>query len=257
MLPISKAKSKLIRSLHQKKFRFKEGLYLAPGRKILEEALQNSQDIEWVICREGETLDGFEGIDSEKTFSADEKTFRELSGQVNPEGVLTVLRIPGPEQFLNVNSADEMPSIDGHALLLDDIRDPGNLGTLIRTADWMGFEAIVCSAGTVDVFNAKVLRSSMGSVFRVRIIYLKEFVSWVEKVAESVWVADLDGEAADRMNMSERPFLLLGNEANGVSEELRGVSGICKVHIPQFGGGESLNVAASGAILSWEMKRKR
>lgn len=253
MVPISKAKSKLIRSLHQKKFRYKEGLFIAPGRKIVEEALNTGQSVEWVICQNGQTIDG---IDSDKVFSADERTFRELSGQVNPEGILAVLRIPGPDQFLNLISASDMPEIRGSALLLDDVRDPGNLGTLIRTADWMGFEAVVCSSGTVDIFNPKVLRSSMGSIFRVQVICLREFSSWIDKVAESVWVADLEGEAADAIDLRERPFLLLGNEANGVSEELRGISGIRKVHIPQFGGGESLNVAASGAILTWEMRRR-
>lgn len=254
MTPISKAKSKLIRSLHQKKFRYKEGLFIAPGRKIVEEALKSGQSVEWIVCQEGQTVNE---ANPEIVFSADEKTFRELSGQVNPEGVLAVIRIPDADRFMNLDSVSEMPVISGSALLLDDVRDPGNLGTLIRTADWLGFETVVCSAGTVDVFNPKVLRSSMGSVLRVRVLCIREFSSWVKTVAESVWVADLEGEAVDQLDLGTRPFLLLGNEANGVSEDLQGIPGIRAVHIPQFGGGESLNVAASGAILAWEMRKNR
>jgi TrmH family RNA methyltransferase len=255
MLPLSKAKLKLFRSLLKKKHRKAEGLFLIAGRKLVQEALGSAWPVEWIIVAEHASAENWP---EDKVLTTDEATLRELSGQVHPEGVVAVVRMPGAAQYAECKSANEVPEISGMAFLLQDIQDPGNLGTLIRTADWMGFSTIVCSQGTVDAFNPKVLRSSMGSIFRVQVFYVNEFAAWVEENAARTLVADMQGTSPGHIPQLDRyPFVLLGNEANGVHPDLAQLPGIIRVSIPRFGAAESLNVATAGAILAWEMAQAR
>ncbi|MEM6269989.1 MAG: RNA methyltransferase [Bacteroidota bacterium] len=254
MVPLSKAKRKLFRSLQQKKFRQREGRFLLPGKKLLGEALRAGWPVEWVVATEGTVV---AEVPPDRILGTDISTLRELSGQVQPEGIVAVVRIPPEKSYSQISQAAEMPPLTGPAFVLDGVSDPGNLGTLIRTADGMGFEAIIAGPGTADIFNPKVLRSSMGSIFRLRVIYLADLPGWLNAVAERVCIADMGGIPLPEPRFLNRPFIVLGNEANGVSPAIKALPGTLPVSIPGRGGAESLNVAVSGAVLAWEMMRAR
>jgi len=140
-------------------------------------------------------------------------------------------------------------------LVLDEVRDPGNLGTLIRLCDWYGIEHLICSEQTVDCFNPKVVQATMGSLTRVNLVYT-DLETYLSKQKLPVYGAFMDGENVYRSQLPEEAILVLGNEANGVSaavsEKIQQ-----KISIPQFGSSttESLNVAIAGAILVSEFKR--
>ena len=241
MKNLSKAKLKLFTSLQLKKFRYAKGRYFVEGKKMLEEAVKSHAPIDSVIFLEEQTslVNSFK-LDPEILFLASPSDFQTLSTQQNPEGILTILRIPA------LNTEPEGPGF-----LLDRIQDPGNLGTIIRTADWFGLKSILCSPGTVDCYNPKVLRSSMGSIFRVKVIYLSDFEEFIRKNAAEIIAADLKGIPLPSLPPNKFPYLLMGNEANGLSDEIRNIEGLNFVHIPGKGGAESLNVGISAGILAY------
>lgn len=139
-------------------------------------------------------------------------------------------------------------------LALDDIRDPGNLGTLLRIADWYGFQQIICSPTTAELYNPKVLHASMGSFTRVTVWY-QDLANFLPKLQRPVHGAYLDGDNVHELSFSEQGVLLMGNEANGISPALASLV-TQKVHIPQFGGAESLNVAAATAVICDNLRRQ-
>ena len=138
-------------------------------------------------------------------------------------------------------------------LILDRMNDPGNLGTVLRTADWFGIQNIFCSQDTVDCYNPKVVQSSMGSVFRVNVHYLplKELLTDLMKCKISVFAADMNGEKA-HPSVFNKGGLLLGSESHGIDPDLF-LSGVKKITIPKYGSAESLNVGVAGGILMWMM----
>jgi TrmH family RNA methyltransferase len=252
MLPISKAKLRTFASLQTKKYRQKHGLFVIEGKKMVREALVSGFSIEAILIIEDRQEDNdlqFESVLPDKVFAASPTDFQQISSLQSPEGVLAILRLP--ETYLQTHSLSQLPP--GKGLLLDEIQDPGNLGTLIRTADWFGIDQIICRKGTVDCFNPKVLRSSMGSIFRVNIIYVNVWERPIQASAQRVWLADMEGEALDKAIFGAEDWLLLGNEANGVDEKLKALPEIRKVHIPGRGGAESLNVGVAGGILMSRM----
>jgi TrmH family RNA methyltransferase len=251
MRPISKAKLKTFTSLQAKKYRYQHGLFLVEGKKMLAESLSSGWSIHAVVLETGfleHNESAAEGLPSDRSFVADARTFKQLSTQAHPEGVLTILELP---------SADLPPTRlpAGQGLLLERIQDPGNLGTLIRTADWYGLPEIICSPGTVDAFNPRVLRSSMGSIFRVKVSYAKEWEALLQEGAKRVWLADMAGQAAEAAPMDAQSWILLGNEAQGISERSRALSGLRRLTLPRHGGAESLNVAVAGGILCHLLKK--
>lgn len=250
MAHLSKAKLKLFASLHQKKYRYQHRLFLAEGRKLVSELLRSGLKVEAVVLREGgEEIDG-----EHELYWAKDADFERLSTQVSPEGVLAIVHFPQGDQLQERNAWEQAPT--GPGFMLDDIRDPGNLGTLLRTADWFGFERVLCSKACVDPFHPKVVRASMGALFRVKLVLVEDFGKTVMAQAEHVWVADMDGENAAAVDLGKRPWLLIGNEANGVRAEIRENPGLRRISIPRFGEGESLNAGVSGAILAalWRIK---
>lgn len=138
-------------------------------------------------------------------------------------------------------------------LALDDVRDPGNLGTLLRIADWYGFDEVVCSTTTVDLFNPKVLHASMGSFTRVPVWY-QDLEGFLEKTDRPVFGAYLEGDSVHSFAFPDKGVLLMGNEAKGIAPNLTPHVGH-KIHIPQFGGAESLNVAAATAVICDNIRR--
>lgn len=247
MLPLSKAKLKFFVSLQRKKYRTLHRMFLAEGQKVLQEALRSSYQLEMMVIREGEALTDFPELPSDKIRVAGKDDFQKLSTQVQPEGFIGIFHFPEPPLYQSIDRLESAPALP--ALLLDDLRDPGNLGTLIRTADWFGFPSLICSSATAEVFNPKVVRAAMGSLFRLQITYLNDFSGFVENHVDQIWSADMNGTDISEIKLSERPMLLMGNEANGLSPEIRAIPNLEKVSIPQFGKGESLNVGIAAGIL--------
>ncbi len=248
---LSKAKLKLFASLHQKKYRYQHRMFLAEGQKMLSEALASDLAIEAVIVRETESIPSI----PHPTFATDSATFERLSTQVNSEGIITVLHFPDSQQFQTLESLETIPP--GPGLVLDDLRDPGNMGTLIRTADWFGFQTLICSRGTVDPFNPKVVRAAMGSLFRLRIIQVADLDTTLQHLQVDLWVADMEGQPLPEVNLQDRPFILIGNEANGVRDSARQLPQAQRITIPRLGQAESLNAGVAGSILAalWRLEK--
>ncbi len=239
-----KSQVKYIQSLGHKKFRDADGVFVSEGPKIVLELLQ-SNNVELIQCYALESwLDVHRGIEKgrEQCFiSIDEKDLERISFHSKPNQVLAVFGKPTFEKLRRTENL---------TLLLDTIQDPGNLGTIIRTADWFNVKQIVCSEETVDVFNPKVIQSAMGSVVRVEVIYtnLLEFLQSNKEVP--VFAASLEGANLDEQIVISGGMLLMGNESKGIASELQALATKC-IRIPGKGNAESLNVAvATGILLS-------
>ena len=254
MPQLSRAKLKLFASLHQKKYRRQEGLFLAEGKKMVEEAFKSPVEVQAVVYLKGQEVEWPGGFSEEKVYEADRDQIKRLSGQVHPEGVLAVLSIPPVPHYQHLKQLPSPPP--GPAFLLDNLQDPGNLGTLLRTADWFGFQQVICSSDTADVFNPKVVRASMGSLFRLHIAYVEDFEGCVRENAERIWMADMAGAPLDEATLPGRDLVLMGNEAKGIRPELRSLPGIAPLTIPRTGAAESLNVGVAAGIIAamWRMQ---
>lgn len=242
MESLSKAKLKLFSALQHKKYRQQHGLFLVEGKKMVAEALHSDYPVETVVVREN--VGELENLVQNKeinAFSLSEVDFGKLSSVKNPEGVLAVVQMP------------ETPKVfppPGKAILLYNLQDPGNLGTIIRTAAWFGIRNIICSSDTVDVFNPKTLRATMGAVFSTQVHYLNDFEEMLHAHAEKVLVADLSGTPVSGALPQGRDWILIGNEANGLPENILSIPGLEAIRIPG-GGTESLNAAVSAGILAF------
>lgn len=244
MEALSKAKVKLFASLNLKKFREEHGLFLIEGRKMVAEALAQNLVPEAIILRSDYEWEG-QSIENFPVFVANTQDFERVSGQKNPEGVLAVMKMAhfAPQE-----------STDTPSLLLWNMQDPGNLGTLIRTADWFGIRQVICTTDTVDCYNPKVLRASMGSIFRVKVKYVSDMEAFVRENAGTTAIADLSGTPLPQAQLGRCHYLLIGNEANGVPDAIREIPGLERVFIPGRGNAESLNAAISAAILCYAWK---
>ena len=237
----SKSQKKFIRNLRLKKNRQKEKLFIAEGEKVVQELLNSSLRLHSLYT----TGAGFP-IKQEQQTLITPGELQQISNLSAPQGVLALFHIP----------RTSLSDADGLILALDEVQDPGNLGTIIRMCDWFGIRQLVCSKGTVDCYNPKVVQASMGSIARVHIHYtlLPEFL---ENQDKPVYGAFLEGENVYSQQLSSEAILVMGNEANGISAPVaRQISRA--LHIPQFGElqeTESLNVATATAILLSEFRR--
>ena len=239
---ISSARIKFIKSLSQKKFRDSEGLFVVEGEKLVNEALASSFEVESVY----------------RTEEIGEAAMARISSLSSPSPALALVRRPD-DLF-----QDNLPA-KGLFLALDGIRDPGNLGTILRIADWFGIDAVYASPDTVDVFNPKVVQASMGAIFRVRFHYtdIPAFCTRVLASSGKVYGTFLDGENLYLKELStglEAPsVIVIGNEANGISA----ATAACvsdRLFIPPYPaddpGSESLNAAVATAITVAEFRRQ-
>ena len=253
MLPLSKAKLKFFSSLLIKKYRYRHRMFLVEGKKLCQEALKSSYRVEALIVNEvkemGEILPGgmSEGF---PVYSTTAQVFSSLSTHENPEGILAVVHFP--ETIGGEKKETALHWQRGPGIILDGIQDPGNLGTIIRTADWFGIPYVICLQGTVDIYNPKVLRSSMGSMFRVEIIALKEAELPLASLGSRLCVASMEGLPLSQVAIRPDDFLLLGNEANGISISPTVLPEARWIHIPGTPGAESLNVGVAAGILAWQ-----
>ncbi|MFK5972885.1 MAG: RNA methyltransferase [Flavobacteriaceae bacterium] len=239
---VVKSQIKLIKSLHQKKYRIRYGMFVVEGIKAVTELLDSHFKVYKVYAAEVGELKGKTDFLEIIT----ENEIKQMSSLKNPGKILAVFYIakPRPVDFKD------------WVVALDDVRDPGNLGTIIRLCDWFGIRHLICSSNTVDCFNPKVLQATMGSISRVNILYteLSEFLSNSEL---PVYGAFMNGETVYNTTAPRRGVLVLGNEANGISKEVEALVNV-KICIPQFGErtAESLNVATASAILLSELRRR-
>lgn len=240
---VSKSQIKLIRSLAQKKYRLKNAMFIVEGEKSIREFLSSR----FVLQKLFTTKDCFEVAGSETEFIS-EADLKKISQLKTPQTALAVFSIPKQEAF----------NPQGLIVALDGVRDPGNLGTIIRLCNWFGIQNLICSPDTADAFNPKVVQASMGSLTRVKVVYrdLAEFIGDHENLP--VFGAFMDGENIYHKTLPSEGILVMGNEANGVSEKIERLI-TQRIGIPRFGDSnqtESLNVATATAILLSEFKRR-
>ena len=235
---ISKNQIKNITRLKQKKYRQQDGLFIAEGGKVIKEFLNSTFQLIDLF-----TTETFNVV-NETIIS--EKELQKISCLTNANTALAIFKIPETVAL----------SADGLILALDSVRDPGNLGTIIRLCDWFGVKQLVCSLETVDCYNPKVVQATMGSLTRVK-IYYTDLEQYLKDIKLPIFGAFMEGENVYQTTMPNEAVLVLGNEANGISKTIEGCV-TDKISIPRFGAlqaTESLNVATAGAILLSEFRR--
>lgn len=262
MSPLSKIKHKLYASLSHKKYRQEHRLLIVEGIKMVREALNAEWKVESVIVEEGKAAfipDDIIQHTNVPVLGCENSAFKQLSSQINPEGVLAVVHFPenqpGFGEMLPELSSEILRESPG--FILDNIQDPGNVGTILRIADWFGMKTVICTEGTADILNPKTLRSSMGAVFRVKVIYVQSVFPGILHSPAPVVVADMEGEDLAEIAVTGREWVVLGNEANGVHPEISALSSISKVHISGGGKAESLNVGVAAGIFAYKVCQKQ
>ncbi len=252
---ISKNKIKLIKSLAQKKYRIKENLFLVEGNKMVNELLASDFDIKTIICTK-QFSDSNKNILSEgiETIITSQQEIQKVSLLKTPQQALAVCSIPVPK-YTNIIPQQL-------TLLLDGVQDPGNLGTIIRIADWYGISTIYASPATADIFNPKVIQASMGAFLRVNLCYIKpeEILLEAKNNNIPIYGTFLEGENIYEQTLTKEGIIIMGNEGKGISHNLEKFISQ-KILIPSFPTGqkknsESLNVSIATAIVCSEFKRR-
>lgn len=247
---LSKNKIKYIKSLDLKKNRKKDNVFVAEGHKLVGELLGKFHCV--LLVAKDTWLSQHTDVDADEIVEVTSEELSRISFLKQPQDVLAVFKQPHYLMDTNV-------IYQSLCLALDDIQDPGNLGTIIRIADWFGIEHIFCSQGTVDVFNPKVMQATMGAIARVQIHYcdLQELI--ISHADVPIYGTFLDGNDMYKETLSESGLIVMGNEGNGISQEIS--QRINKrLYIPNYPAdretSESLNVAIATAIVCAEFRRR-
>lgn len=238
---LSKNQIKLINQLNQKKYRKKHQLFFAEGIKTIKELLNSSYELE-ILYTTADVL----FTEKTKTHLISEKELKKISSLTTPQTVLGVFKIPKRK----INPPTNL------SVVLDGIRDPGNLGTIIRLCDWFGIKQLICSTDSVDCYNPKTIQATMGSLARVEVIYT-DLPNFLSKTDLPIYGTFMKGENIYKQNLPEKALIVLGNEANGISSAVEKHINH-KITIPQFGEiqeTESLNVGTATAIVLSEFLR--
>jgi len=239
---ISKSQGKYIQSLGQKKHRDEYAVFIAEGPKLVRELLQQPNVVMEQVFAVEEWLNESKKLLTDVNVSEiTEKELERISQLTTPNQVIAII-----EKFKN----DE-PVVKGKvSLVLDSIQDPGNLGTIIRTADWFGLSQIICSNDCVDMYNPKVVQATMGSIARMNVFYT-ELPAWLKKQKEiRIYASLLEGKEVTKMNGLKEGLIIIGNESKGIHEEVLECANE-RITILKKGRAESLNAAvATGIILS-------
>ena len=248
---------KNIKKLKEKKYRDATGKYIIEGVKLIEEAINENADIESIVvcedCMKEDTLCKklvYE-IAKENIIYVSSNVFNVITDVSNPQGILAVIKRAEKQQKINYN--------EDVIIVLDGIQDPGNLGTILRTVDSANLKQIVVSNETADVFNSKVVRSTMGAIFRVNVIRSDDLVNDLIKMKNhdfNIVVTSLDTDDSIYDIDYTKKVIVIGNEANGVSKEVQEVADN-KVKIPMLGKTESLNASVAAGIMIYEYVRKK
>jgi RNA methyltransferase, TrmH family len=255
---LTKAELKYYSSLNKRKIRENEGKFLIEGGHLIEEILSSkgySDNLEKIFIRNDydndKILDRLKAakVEIEKV---DVKSIERLSDTKSPQGIVGVVKIP-----LELVTADEKL-----ILLLENINDPGNLGTILRTAYWFNVSKVVLGGESVDIYNQKVLRSSQGAVFHIPVLQEKDTAAYLDKMNDKGWKIYLTDLSADVMidsvnfNNENKYLFVFGNEANGISEEILSNEKYERIKIRSYSECESLNVAISTGIVLNEFRSK-
>ena len=232
---------KEINSLKQRKYREQKGLFIVEGERLLSEAHP-----EYVLIKEG-YLGNTDGFDTVYTTSA--ALFDKIADTISPQGILGVCKIPEHD----ISDIPENPFL----VILDRITDPGNMGTIIRTADAAGADGVVLSKGCTDPYNLKTIRSTMGSVFHLPVYMDADICELIKNTDIKTFAAHLKGEkSCFETDMTGGIGILIGNEANGLSDEVSQAADEL-VKIPMPGKAESMNAAVAAGIMIYEAVRQR
>jgi RNA methyltransferase, TrmH family len=249
---LSASKIKWVKALSQKKFRKQEGLFVVEGDKIVKELLQSNWEIIELLALgswfESNTLPG-----KIHGHSISAKELERISSLTTPNQVVAVVRIP-------VNHISTLVLGNNYSLMLDNIQDPGNMGTILRTADWFGINNIICSENTADIFNPKVIQATMGSFIRTRVFYT-DTVKFLKEISGRypIMGAMLDGESIFSTRLPAEGILVIGNESRGISPEIDQYISH-KVFIPRGDQNqqlpESLNAGVAAAIIMSQLMKQ-
>lgn len=263
MIEITSMKNPLIKeikSLYRKKERMKSKSFIIEGIKIIEEAIENSYPIKNIVYTDKllESKDGPEFFETIKNMEdliyVPEKIFKEISDTESPQGVLAIASFSfGDMDKLKEN---QKPSL----IFLDKLQDPGNMGTIIRSADAFNLDGIIITDGSVDPYNPKVVRATMGSIFRLPIYYIEDSLSGLNMLKEQglkVYSTSLEGSLPIyEMEYKNGFILVIGNESTGVSDEIYNLSDSL-IRIPMPGKAESLNAGVAASIVMYEAMKQR
>lgn len=249
MVSISNNEIKRVKSLQQKKFRDEEGLFVVEGEKMVEEAMRSGFHVERIYRKE----------------EIGEEAMKRISALSSPSPVLAVIRKPADVQISDITAVLASMSAGGLYLALDSIRDPGNLGTILRIADWFGVDAVFAAPDTVDVFNPKVVQSTMGAIFRVKMHYvdLPSLSKALIQMGGKVYGTFLDGQNIYSRQLDtgeDAPVVIvIGNESEGISKTMQDLVSD-RLYIPPYPaedpGSESLNAAVATAVTVAEFRRR-
>lgn len=238
---VSKNQIKLINSLQQKKYRKLHNLFIAEGKKVIQELIDANFSLEHLFVTK-ENL-----FDSKYNFELiSDNDLKKISALTTANDCLAVFKIK------EVNSH----SSSGLELALDNIKDPGNIGTIIRLCDWFGISKIVCTEETVDIYNPKVVQATMGSLARVEVLYTN-LANYLKTTDLEIFGTFMEGTNIYKTELPSKGIIIMGNEANGISTEIENLV-TQKISIPRFGSlqqTESLNVATATAVILSEFKR--
>lgn len=246
----------IIKLQKQAKYRRKTGCFVVEGRKMVSESASYGK-LKKVYCLESyyseRNEDITEHLVSYPVEIVSDAVFRQITQTVTPQGILGIVSMP-------VYSKEEiLESSRRQYVLLDNLRDPGNLGTIIRTSEGAGMTAVVMSRESVDLFNPKVVRSTMGAIFRVPYLYvdsLTEFIRQLKELSVPVYATAMEGSVCyDKASYQKGAAIVIGNEANGVSKEVFDEA-THRIYIPMEGRLESLNAAVATALIVYEMARQ-
>ena len=259
---VNNQRVKEVANLKQKKYRIESGTFFAEGLRAVQEAVQHAEvaDLFFTASEEEKLHDILINAKEKgaRLYKADDKVMAKLSDTKTPQGVLAVIRMP--EQSLQKLRPGTASDNNAPVIILDRIQDPGNLGTIIRTADAVGALGVILLEGCVDAYSPKVVRASMGSLFHLPVvqdIFPEEALTWCYRNGYEPAATAMQGAAnLYKADISKKMAFIFGNEANGVAEELQAAAET-RLFIPMAGQAESMNVAMAAGIVLFEGLRQR
>jgi TrmH family RNA methyltransferase len=253
---LSKNQIKLISSLQKKKFRDQHQLFVAEGYKLITDLLESKLETKYIIHTKQAIINDLAKYNRKTEFiECDASDLKKISSLKTPSDIIGVFKIPNSD-------FDKKDINQSLSILLDDVQDPGNLGTIVRIADWFGIQYIFCSKNTVDLYNPKVIQATMGALARVKVIYT-DLQLLVDEFGSSnfpVYGTFLEGETIYKSDLSTKGFIIMGNEGKGISPILKPLVSK-KLFIPNFPSdqatSESLNVSVACSIVCSEFRRRQ
>jgi TrmH family RNA methyltransferase len=240
MEAISKAKQKWIRSLQLKKNRDEEQVFVVEGEKMVLEGLSHSFHELIILVAENEHVSLIPESVTTNCYSISSNELAQLSTLKTPNKLIAVFK-----------RRNQQTDSTKKGIVLDGVQDPGNLGTILRIADWFGVSQIICSHETVDVYNPKVIQASMGAIYRVNVVYT-DLYNFLSNTNQPSYAALLDGTDFQKVSFEENALLIMGNEGKGIHNELLPFIQH-RITIPKIGQAESLNVGTATAVLTAKM----